>query len=168
MDTRKNHLGAGGAYIDANAVQHDVIGNPQRVFLDRAVEELVVVIVIGIGAVFVEEHVAVFVIGEGVALGRSLGGVFVGIGFVVFFVCTHGLSVRVFPLSPSLRKRRIVRTLGVQCRFRVWLARSGSARSAAFVRANRVLRYGHSQKMRWEVRANGNRIQRTPVWANLV
>ena len=70
VQARKDHLGAGRADIDADTVQPDVIGNPERVFLERAVEILVVV-VIRVRAVFVKKHVAVFVVFQGMSGRRS-------------------------------------------------------------------------------------------------
>jgi hypothetical protein len=55
VDAREDHLGAGGADVDADADQGDVVLQPDRVLLDRAVvvELEVVVVVVGVFIVLV-------------------------------------------------------------------------------------------------------------------
>ena len=71
MDARKDHLRAGRPSIDADTVEHDIVCDPERILLDWAIEEFVVVIVIGIGPVFVKENIPVFVIRQGCLLYTS-------------------------------------------------------------------------------------------------
>ena len=42
---RENHLRAGRADVDADAGQRDIVGDPERVVLDRPIDEIIVIVV---------------------------------------------------------------------------------------------------------------------------
>ena len=72
MHLGENDLRSGRADVDADAGQRDVVGDPERVVLDRPVVE-VVVVVVGVAVVAMREIGPEPVIGEGVA-GRAIVG----------------------------------------------------------------------------------------------
>ena len=77
VDAREDHLGAGGADVDADAHQRDMVGDPDRIFLERAVVGEIVVVV-GVAVMGVREVDAVDMVVErmagffGIIGGRAL------------------------------------------------------------------------------------------------
>ena len=67
MDLGEDHLRAGRADVDADAGQRDVVGDPERIVLDRPVAIEIVVVVIGVAVVDMREIGAKRVVGERVA-----------------------------------------------------------------------------------------------------
>ena len=61
----EDHLRAGRADVDADAGQRDVVGDPERIVLDRPVVEIVVVVV-GVAVVDMRQIGAEPVVGDGV------------------------------------------------------------------------------------------------------
>ena len=72
MNLGENHLRAGRSDVDADAGQRDVVGDPQRVFLDRPVDEIVV-IVVGVAVVDMGQLRPETVVGNGVAFWAIVG-----------------------------------------------------------------------------------------------
>ena len=67
MHLGEDHLRAGRADVDADAGQRDVVGDPERIVLDRPVDEIVVVVV-GVAVVDMRQIGAELVVGDGVAV----------------------------------------------------------------------------------------------------
>ena len=65
MQPRKNHLGPRRAYIDTDAGQTNVVGDPKGVLIKRKVVIIVVMIMVRIRAVLVKEYVPQGVIFQG-------------------------------------------------------------------------------------------------------
>src|SRR5580693_8190766 len=93
MNARENDLGAGGADVDADRHQRDVVLPPQRIVLERAVVgvEIVVVIVVGIVGVNMDDIAAVQMVGERVGrflilvVGHMLFPCYFPLAFVILF-----------------------------------------------------------------------------------
>ena len=88
MNARENDLRAGGADVDADRHQRDVVLPPQRIVLERAVVvvEIVVVIVVGIVGVNMDDVATVQMVGERV--GRFL---ILVVGHILFSSGFNGL-----------------------------------------------------------------------------
>src|SRR5215472_2590253 len=129
LDAREDDLRARGADVDADADQRDVVLQPDRVLLDRAivVELEMVVVVIGHALVLVAEIVAQEMIGK-----RMAGGG-IRIGLVV-------LSIRHRAFSSTLTVTALARAATRQARYQIrtsngacGTARSGQRTDAAEV-----------------------------------
>ena len=73
VDLGKDHLRPGRADVDADAGQRDIVGDPERIFLDRPVDKIVVVVV-GFAVMDMRQIGAKAVVGYGVAFGGLVGG----------------------------------------------------------------------------------------------
>src|SRR6516225_9441075 len=114
LDAREDDLRARGADVDADADQRDVVLQPDRVLLDRAVvvELEMVVVVIGDALVLVAEIVAQEMIGK-----RMAGGS-IRIGLVVLSIRHRAFSstLTVTALAAATRQARYqIRTSNGAC-----------------------------------------------------
>ncbi len=73
MDAREDHLGAGGADVDADAGERHMVLDPDRIFLERAVLGEIVVMV-GIAVMRMLEVDAIDMVVEGMALRLGIVG----------------------------------------------------------------------------------------------
>ena len=67
MHLGEDHLRAGRADVDADAGQRDVVGDPERIVLDRPVDEIVMVVV-GVAVMDMGQVGAEPVVGDGVSV----------------------------------------------------------------------------------------------------
>ena len=96
MDAREDDLRAGGADIDADAGQVDIVLHPERIFLDRPVDVEFVVVVIGI---------AIMLVGPAGAHAMMLGQ---AVGLFLIVVVVHHKSQSPFfarRITPVLTRR---------------------------------------------------------------
>jgi hypothetical protein len=73
VDLGKDHLRSGRADIDADTSQRDIVGDPERIFFDWSIDEIVMVVV-GVAVMNMGQIGAKAVVGYGVAFGGIVGG----------------------------------------------------------------------------------------------